>query len=211
MNSVITLAIPGIRVECTPEESTGPYYPAAFLDGEPRDLTRPYSGLIVAPAGQQIILSGRIVDLHGRAVDQALMEFWQADSRGIFRGPPDRGASAADTWFYGVARLYCRAGAFELKTIMPGPASSDYPGQQNRAPNITVTLFCDGINRLVTQVFFEGEADNACDPLLVSLPASLQSRLIASRLPDEGQVRRYRWDVTLRGDAETPFFDDMES
>ncbi|MGR3462182.1 MAG: hypothetical protein ACU0AX_09855 [Roseovarius sp.] len=43
---------------------------------------------------------------------------------------------------------------------MPGPV----PG---RAPNITVTLFSDGINRIVTQIFFAGHPANDTDPMAV--------------------------------------------
>jgi protocatechuate 3,4-dioxygenase alpha subunit len=53
-------------------------------------------------------------------------------------------------------------------------------------------------------VFFEGEPGNEADPVLAAVrPAALRSRLVAKR---EGE--RYRFDIALRGDGETPFFDD---
>ena len=195
----------------TPEESIGPYYPLAFLDGEPKDLSKPQDGMVVAPIGLPIVLSGRVLDVSGEPVDLALLEFWQADSNGELRLPANSRSSAVDPWFVGLARQYCRSGTFELKTIMPGRALWGEGSQQRRAPHITVTLFCDGINRLVTQVFFEGEPGNNHDPLLESVPPHLRSRLVASRHGEDGLVRRYQWDIVLRGDAETPFFDDLES
>ena len=195
----------------TPEESTGPYYPMTFLDGESKDLSRPQEGLVVIPSGTQILLTGRILDASGAPVDLALLEFWQADSRGEIRLSTSCGKPDMDPWFVGHARQYCRAGIFRLQTIMPGSALWGDGSQRRRAPHITVTIFCDGISRLVTQVFFEGEPENNLDPLLESVAPHLRSRLVASRSGEYGQVRRYQWDVVLRGDAETPFFDDIES
>jgi protocatechuate 3,4-dioxygenase, alpha subunit len=209
--AIVRAASVGVLLDPTPEESTGPYYPAAFLDQDPNDLSNPYAGLVVGPEGQRIILSGTVLDMHARGVDAALIEFWHADSRGLYQHPKKNGARTADPWLSGLGRCYCRDGKFELKTIMPGPVPCDDSDRQIRAPHITVTLFCDGINRLVTQVFFEAEPENVRDPLLESLPASLKSRLIASRESDDGQSRRYRWNVILRGESETPFFDDLES
>ena len=41
------------------------------------------------------------------------------------------------------------------------------------------------------------------DPVLNAVPADRRKRLVAQR---EGTV--YRFDIRLRGDGETPFFDD---
>ena len=41
------------------------------------------------------------------------------------------------------------------------------------------------------------------DPVLDAVPAPLRERLVAKR---EGTV--YRFDIRLKGDGETPFFDD---
>ena len=58
---------------------------------------------------------------------------------------------------------------------------------------------------IIMPIFFEGEAGNDADPVLAAVrPAELRRRLIARR---EGGAR-YRFDVGLRGEGETPFFDD---
>ena len=82
-----------------------------------------------------------------------------------------------------------------------------------RAPHITVTMFSDGITRLVTQIFFDDEPEaNAQDPLLTSLPDELRERLIARRVeaPAEGPTV-YEIAIVMRGPGETPFFDDLSS
>jgi protocatechuate 3,4-dioxygenase alpha subunit/protocatechuate 3,4-dioxygenase beta subunit len=87
------------------------------------------------------------------------------------------------------------------------PGASD-----KRAPNITITLFSDGISRIVTQAFFEGQKGNETDPVLQPLDSEDQVRLIArhdGRTDDGAEV--YLLDIIMAGPNETPFFDDFES
>ena len=87
------------------------------------------------------------------------------------------------------------------------PGASD-----NRAPNITITLFSDGISRIVTQVFFEGHKANETDPVLKSLGTDDQARLTARHGGHtDGGAEIYLLDIVMAGANETPFFDDFES
>src|SRR5262245_14427412 len=96
--------------------------------------------------------------------------------------------------------------------------ASDERSVPMRAPHLRLTIFASGIDRLVTQVFFDDEPLNATDPVLVSIPdPEVRSRLIAARrdLGAEARVEagertrlEYAIDIVLRGDGETPFFDD---
>ena len=89
-----------------------------------------------------------------------------------------------------------------------------------RAPHLRLTIFASGIDRLVTQVFFDDEPLNATDPVLASIPdPEVRSRLIATRrdLGAEARVEagergrlEYELDIVLRGGRETPFFDDWD-
>ena len=75
-----------------------------------------------------------------------------------------------------------------------------------------LTIFSDGIMRVVTQIFFEDETANKDDPLLQSLPKELRSRLIAKH--DDETVdgnKIYKIDIIMSGENETPFFDDLLS
>jgi hypothetical protein len=87
-----------------------------------------------------------------------------------------------------------------------------------RAPHLRLTIFASGIDRLVTQIFFADEPLNASDAVLNSVPDPVvRARLIAAyrdlgaeaRL-DAGERRRHEYaiDIVLRGELETPFFDD---
>jgi protocatechuate 3,4-dioxygenase alpha subunit len=55
------------------------------------------------------------------------------------------------------------------------------------------------MRHLQTAMFFEAGKD----PVLDAVPAARRSRLVAKR---DGNA--YRFDIRLRGEGETPFFDD---
>lgn len=194
------------------EDTVGPYYPYSFLDGDRSDLTRLHYGLSVGPRGTKIVLRGSLLDSDGQPVDDALIEFWQANAAGILRTPASEGDPGLDPFFDGFGRLITTAAPFDFKTVKPGPIRADN-GTPARAPHIMLTIFSDGITRLVTQVFFDDEAvANAADPLLVSLPAELRERLIAKRIGSVGDdITLYEIAIVMRGPGETPFFDDLSS
>jgi protocatechuate 3,4-dioxygenase alpha subunit len=189
----------------TNEDTSGPYFPIYFRDPRLEDLTQIDPGIYAAPSGQHIILRGRILDRHGDLANGALIEFWQANAKGVYKTPTTAGHPDIDPWFDGYGRQRTSTGAYTHRTIKPGAA-------EGRAPNITITLFSDGISRIVTQVFFEDESANADDPLLNALDPEERERLIArhdGRTADGAEV--YLFDIVMAGDGETPFFDDLES
>lgn len=194
------------------EDTVGPYYPYSFLDGDRSDLTLLHRGLSVGPQGKPIIVRGRLLDCEGQPVEDALLEFWQANAAGILRTPAMQDDPRLDPYFDGFGRLITTLEPFTFKTIKPG-AIVAREGMAARAPHITLTIFSDGITRLVTQIFFDDELEaNARDPLLESLPAELRGRLVA-RLTSARSDGPAIYDITIvmRGTDETPFFDDLSS
>ena len=194
------------------EDTVGPYYPYSFVDDDRSDLTRLHHGLSVGPPGKPIILRGRLLDSEGQPVDDALLEFWQANAAGILRTPDAPDHPLLDPYFDGYGRLVTTLEPFVFKTIKPGPiAAGKVTGA--RAPHITLTIFSDGITRLVTQIFFDDEPEaNARDPLLESLPVELRDRLVARLTSAPGESPAiYEIAIVMRGANETPFFDDLSS
>lgn len=188
----------------TNEDTCGPYFPIYFADPALEDLTRFDPGVVGAAAGTAIILRGRVLDRHGELANGAVLEFWQANAKGVYRTPATDGHEDIDPWFHGYGRMRTASGAYEFRTILPGAA----PG---RAPNITITIFSDGINRIVTQVFFDGQAGNDSDPVLQAVGDDAP-KLIArhdGRTASGAEV--YVFDIVMAGPGETPFFDDLES
>lgn len=189
----------------TNEDTCGPFFPIYFRDESLEDLTRIDPGVIAKPAGQPIILRGHVLDRHGRPANGVLMEFWQPNAKGVYRTPATDGGPDIDPWFNGYGRLRATTGEYAFRTIMPG-------GTESRAPNITITLFSDGISRIVTQVFFEGQSSNDADPLLADLDPAEKDKLIArpQGATEDGAVV-FAFDIVMAGPDETPFFDDLES
>ncbi len=188
----------------TNEDTCGPYFPIYFADPALEDLTCVDPGLVAQAAGTPIILRGRVLDRHGELANGAILEFWQANAKGVYRTPATQEHEDIDPWFHGYGRLRTASGAYEFRTILPGAT----PG---RAPNITITIFSDGISRVVTQVFFDDQAGNDTDPVLQAV-GSDAAKLIAchdGRTASGAEV--YVLDIVMAGPGETPFFDDLES
>lgn len=196
----------------TPEATVGPFYPGVFVEDMPHDLVAIAPLLAHRPHGQAITLSARFLDALGRPVRSLIVELWQANAFGRYRHPQDRSARPLDPQFDGFARLRTSdEGALHFTTIKPGAHPVREGSPLMRAPHLRLTIFASGIDRLVTQVYFDDEPLNASDPVLSSIPdPAVRRRLIARRCPDRdgAAALAYELDFILRGDGETPFFDD---
>ena len=158
----------------------GPFFPREFAQSA-NDLTT-LDGR-KAP-GEIIEVSGRITQLDGRPLDNVVVEIWQADSRGRYDAPDFCGWGRAATDADGVYRF---------RTVTPGTV-------EGRLRHINFLLLYSGLMRqLQTVMFFERGAD----PVLDAVPAARRELLVAKRV-----TGGYRFDIRLRGEAETPFYDD---
>jgi protocatechuate 3,4-dioxygenase, alpha subunit len=167
------------RLVPTAEMTLGPFFPREFAAGA-NDLTR-LDGRQVP--GEMIEVTGRVVQLDGKPLDNLVLEIWQADAQGRCDNPA----------FFGWGRAATDAqGVYSFKTVKPGAI-------QGRAPHINFLLLYSGLMRQLHTVMFFDQAD---DPVLKSVKAP--ERLVAKR---EG-ANRYRFDIRLRGEGETPFFED---
>jgi protocatechuate 3,4-dioxygenase beta subunit len=190
----------------TPEATIGPFYPGSFLTHIPQDLWNVAPLVAHHPQGQPIVFAARFVDSLKRPVPSLIVEFWQANAHGRYRHPEDQSAAPLDPQFDGFARLRTSDdGVMRFFTIKPGAHPVRAGATTMRAPHLRLTIFASGIDRLVTQVFFDDEPLNETDPVLRSIAdPQVRSRLIAKRRG----AAEYELDVVLRGDNETPFFDD---
>jgi protocatechuate 3,4-dioxygenase beta subunit len=200
------------RVRVTPEATIGPFYPGAFLTGMPQDLWNVAPLVAHHPRGQPIVFVVRVFDALKRPVPSLVVEFWQANAQGRYRHPADFSDAPLDPQFDGFARLRTDAdGTLRFATIKPGAHPVARDSRVVRAPHLRLTIFVSGIDRVVTQVFFDDEPLNATDPVLNSVTDPIvRERLIATRSStrDTGAVPEYRLDIVMRGAGETPFFDD---
>jgi protocatechuate 3,4-dioxygenase alpha subunit len=151
----------------------------------PREFARGANDLAKdSRQAEAIEITGRVTQLDGQPLDNLVLEIRQADRRGRYDDPAFAGWGRAATDAQGIYRF---------RTLKPG-------APQGRIAHVNFLLLYSGLMRqLQTVMFFElGK-----DPVLDAVPAPLRERLVAKR---EGTV--YRFDVRLRGEEETPFFDD---
>ena len=163
------------------------------------------------PIGERIVVHGHVRDQFGRPVRNALVEVWQCNSSGRYRHKKDQYIGALDPNFGGCGRMLTDAdGHYFYRTIRPGP----YPWRNRvndwRPAHIHYAISGDGwVQRLITQMYFEGDPLIATCPILSTIQSDEQIRgLIA--LQDVGAFiqldsRAYRFDIVLRGQRATLF------
>lgn len=143
-------------------------------------------------AGERIRIEGRVIDGDGKPVNDALVEIWQANSKGEYGSREFRGfgRSATDD-----------AGRFRFSTIKPGRVAG--PGGKLQAPHIGVNVFMRGqLKQLVSRIYFPGDPANDDDPVLGLVPSARRTTLIA-----KASGTSLEWNVILQGSGETVFFD----
>lgn len=187
----------------TPSQTVGPFLAIG--------LPWP-DGPFVVPQGTPgaITITGRVLDGAGDPVPDALVETWQADPGGRFDHPDDpRGpakTSTATSGFRGFGRSATdQDGGYRIVTLRPGPLPC--PAGGTEAPHLDVSVFARGLlDRVVTRIYFADAAEaNAADPVLSAI-AEPERRKTLLATPGEG-AGEFRFDIRLRGDRETVFFD----
>ena len=204
-----------LTLQQTPSEITGPTFGHNDFGALDNDLTLNFShgGM---PVGERIILHGRVLDENARPVPNTLVEIWQANASGRYRHKKDAYLGALDPNFGGCGRTLTGAnGYYFFRTIKPGP----YPWLNYvnswRPAHIHVSVFGTSFSqRLITQLYFEG------DPLIAKCP-------IVQTIPDPEAVQRliaaldlnaavpmdclaYKFDIVLRGRRSTLFENKLE-
>jgi protocatechuate 3,4-dioxygenase, alpha subunit len=124
-------------------------------------------------------VTGRVLDFDGNPVADALLEIWQP-ALTTADGAFQRVASGVD-------------GGFLFRMRPPA----------KHACYANVTVFARGLLReLYTRVYLYPDSDLARAALPASVPAERAATLIAAHSGE-----RYRWDIRLRGEGETVFFE----
>ena len=189
----------------TPSQTVGPYFAYGLTPEQyGYDFPELAAGRLTdeETEGERIHIVGRVLDGEGNAVDDAMIEIWQADAQGRYAHPADpRGSNLA---FKGFGRYGTGTDAerrFMFETIKPGSV-------EGQAPHITMCVMCRGmLSHAFTRIYFSDEADaNQGDEVLASVPADRRDTLIAERVESAAGIV-YRFDVHLQGGKETVFFD----
>jgi len=178
----------------------GPFFHAVLPWKDGGKMARPET------KGERIIISGRVLDAEGKAIDDAMIELWQANAAGRYDHPEDQGPGELDPSFQGFGRVAADAqGCFTVETIRPGQVRG--LGNSLQAPHIEVSVFARGVlKRLVTRLYFTGDPANDQDPVLALIEdAGRRSSIMAREDPDK--PGRWLFTLNLGGPNETVFFD----
>mgnify|MGYP001217503666 CR=1 FL=1 len=180
----------------SPSQTVGPFFHDCLIRGQENTLPTPQT------QGRHIVVQGQVRDGDGSPVPDAMVEIWQADANGFFNHSEDPNQGQADANFRGFGRAPTGDdGRFTFHTVKPGII----PGEQT--PYINVRVFARGmLIHAVTRLYFAGEAGNASDDVLNSVPAARRETLIA-RPEDSPGFPTYCFNIHLQGEQETVFFD----
>jgi protocatechuate 3,4-dioxygenase beta subunit len=144
-------------------------------------------------------------------VRNALVEVWQANAGGRYRHRNDTYIAPVDPNFGGCGRVLTDSdGHYVYRTIKPGP----YPWRNGvndwRPAHIHYSISGSGwTQRLITQMYFEGDPLIPQCPILRTVPTEAAVRQLIAVLDRNNAIQldslAYRFDIVLRGARATWF------
>ena len=193
----------------TASQTAGPYVHiglALDVAGLPERNQEIWNQMATADAdGELIEIIGTVIDGNGDPVGDALIEAWQADSRGRYLS--DFNLANNFNSFGRTATIASDNNQWRLTTIKPG--SIERPDGKVMAPHINLSIFARGINiHLQTRLYFDDETEaNARCPVLGGIESNARKQTLIAQKVDQGEDQRYRFNIQLQGDNETVFSD----
>ena len=155
----------------TPAQTDGPFYPNKLPLDTDNDLIVIINALTPA-VGAITHLHGRVTDVKGVPVRNAVVEIWQVDNNGAYLHTGTSNKEKRDANFQGFGRFVTgMSGEYYFRTIKPVP----YPG---RTPHIHVKVRKNDKVVLSTQCYIKGEPQNAKDGIYKSLRDPKQSAAV---------------------------------
>ena len=199
-----------LSLESSLSEITGPTFGHSDIDPIDNDLIRNYAKT-GDPVGERIIVHGRVLDENARPVPNTLVEIWQANAGGRYRHKKDSYLAPLDPNFGGCGRTLTDAnGHYVFRTIKPGA----YPWRNWvnswRPAHIHISVFGTAfVQRLITQLYFEGDPLIAQCPIVKAIPDPAAIQQLVAALDMNAAVPldclAYKFDIILRGRRATLF------
>ena len=199
-----------IALDPTEAELTGPVFGAGDIGPLDGDLIRNAARPGQMALGPRILVQGRVLDEAGRGVAGALLEIWQANAGGRYRHARDGYLAPLDPDFAGCGRVRTdEGGAYRFETVMPG--AYPFPNGPNawRPAHIHFSVFGHAfVQRLVTQMYFEGDPMIRHCPIAQTLPSVEAVEALTARYDPHNDrpmdMRAFQFDIVLRGRRATP-------
>ncbi len=209
-------SFPLLSLQNSASEVTGPVFGHDMIGSLDNDLLHNYAAPGESAIGQRIIVHGRVLDENAKPVTGALVEFWQANAGGRYRHKKDTYIAPIDPNFGGCGRTITdEAGYYYFRTVMPAP----YPWRNWvnnwRPAHIHFSLFGHAFaQRLITQMYFEGDPLIWTCPIVKSIPDTKAVEQLIALLDMNATVpldtMAYKFDIVLRGTRSTLFENRLE-
>ena len=180
-----------VLARSTPAQELGPFYPTVRPLDQDADLTR-LKGSGGTATGEVIDVFGTVTDQDGRPIAGATLDLWQANAAGRYiHGGDQRAELPLDPHFQGSTVLTTDSeGRYRFRTIRPGIYAF---GGTPRPRHIHFDIKSRQA-RLVTQMYFPGEAENMLEKIA---EGSLLVARAESRADGRGDILALRWDVKM--------------
>ena len=153
---------PGLMAEAltlTPKQTEGPFYPDKMPLDTDNDLIIINDSLTPA-VGTVAYLTGKVTDIKGTPIRNALVEIWQVDNNGIYLHSRGGKREKLDSNFQGYGKFLTDSkGNYSFRTLKPSPYSG-------RTPHIHMAISANGKRKLTTQCYVKGEPRNKKDFIL---------------------------------------------
>ena len=155
----------------TPRLTEGPFYPDKLPLDTDNDLLI-INDSITPAVGEITHLGGKILDVTGSPIKNAVIEIWQVDAKGVYINTRDSAGKARDTNFQGYGRFTTSStGEYYFRTIKPVP----YTG---RTPHIHVRVKKGGRELITTQIFVSGHEQNRTDGVFRGIREAVDRELV---------------------------------
>src|SRR6266699_1725129 len=175
-------ALAETKLRRTPEQILGPFYPLSEMP-QTTDLTQ-LPGRSRRAEGQILNAMGKVLNRKGEPVRNAKVEIWQANAHGRYTHPSDPNPAPLDPSFEGSAILTTdQDGRYRFPTIKPAA----YPAGPNGMRPAHIHFQVSGQqDRLITQMYFEGDPHNKTDRFLQA--AGRTELLVTKLLPPTAEM-----------------------
>lgn len=191
------LYAPGVFAESltlTPRQTEGPFYPDQFPLDTDNDLII-INDSITPAVGTVAYLSGKVTNLNGSPIRNALVEIWQVDNNGVYLHSKGGSRKKLDSNFQGYGKfLTDTKGRYSFRTLRPSPYSG-------RTPHIHMAVSIKGQRKLTTQCYVKGEPRNEMDFILKKIKdAKARDSLIVPFKPiNDSKIAEVsaRFDIVL--------------
>jgi len=162
---IALFTVPGAFAEeliRTPSQTEGPFYPNKLPLDTDNDLLI-INDTITPGVGEITHLTGKVLDMKGNPITNAVVEIWQCDANGAYLHTGSDNGGKRDKNFQGFGRFTTGStGEYYFRTIKPVP----YPG---RSPHIHVKVKQGNKELLTTQMYIDGFKGNERDGIYRSI------------------------------------------